>query len=44
MLKLASVLIFITTLSFAQPKIGILRGVLSHNPEKKNELAINFVR
>ena len=42
MLKLASVLIFITTLSFAQPKLGIWRGVLSLNPEKQIELPFNF--
>jgi len=42
MIKLASVLIFITTLSFAQPKLGIWRGVLSLNPEKQIELPFNF--
>ncbi len=42
MLKLVSVLIFITTLSFAQPKLGIWRGVLSLNPEKQIELPFNF--
>ncbi len=42
MLKLASVLIFITTLSFAQPKLGIWRGVLLLNPEKQIELPFNF--
>ena len=42
MLKLASVLIFITTLSVAQPKLGIWRGVLLLNPEKQIELPFNF--
>lgn len=42
MIKLASVLLFITSLSFAQPKLGIWRGVLSLNPEKQIELPFNF--
>lgn len=42
MLKLASLLIFITTLSIAQPKLGIWRGVLSLNPKKQIELPFNF--
>lgn len=42
MFKLTTVLVFCSVFCYAQPKVGIWRGVLSLNPKQQIELPFNF--